>query len=116
MNFYFHLKAVVIMAVSLDPDSSVSDDDSAMYRRLSERVSAAAEDETLAAMFSGALADDEADAGCMTGLVPKSDLELVREMVRDEAQDDDGLLKWDAPKKKSVIDIDAETGRLSNAW
>ena len=95
------------------PDSSVSDDDSAMYRRLSERVSAAAEDETLAAMFSGALAD-EVDANCMTGLVPKSDLELVREMVRDEAQND-GLLKWDAPKKKSVIDIDAETGRLSNA-
>lgn len=86
-----------------------------MYRRLSERVSAAAEDETLAAMFSGTLAD-EVDANCMTGLVPKSDLELVREMVRDEAQDDnDGLLKWDAPKKKSVIDIDAETGRLSSA-
>ena len=102
------------MQLSHDPDSSVSDDDSAMYRRLSERVSAAAEDETLAAMFSGALAD-EVDANCMTGLVPKSDLELVREMVRDEAQDDDGLLKWDAPKKKSVIDIDAETGRLSNA-
>ena len=83
-----------------------------MYRRLSERVSAAAEDETLAAMFSGALADE--DASCMTGLVPKSDLELVREMVRDVA-DDDELLKWEAPRKKSVIDIDAETGRLSNA-
>ena len=100
------------MQLSHDPDSSVSDDDSAMYRRLSERVSAAAEDETLAAMFSGALADE--DASCMTGLVPKSDLELVREMVRDVA-DDDELLKWEAPRKKSVIDIDAETGRLSNA-
>ena len=100
------------MHLSLHPDSSVSDDDdSAMYRRLSERVSAAAEDETLAAMFSGALADE--DASCMTGLVPKSDLELVREMVREEVQDD-GLLKWDAPRKKSVIDIDSETQRLSN--
>ena len=95
------------------------DDDSAMYRRLSERVSAAAGDETLAAMFSGALAEE--DANSMTGLVPKSDLELVREMVqpRDaqdevEEEEEDGLLKWDAPRKKNVIDIDDETGKLLN--
>ena len=86
-----------------------------MYRRLSERVSAAAEDETLAAMFSGALAEE--DGNSMTGLVPKSDLELVREMVQPrDAQDEveDGLLKWDAPRKKNVIDIDDETGKLLN--
>ena len=86
-----------------------------MYRRLSERVSAAAEDETLAAMFSGALAEE--DANSITGLVPKSDLELVREMVQPrDAQDEveDGLLKWDAPRKKNVIDIDDETGKLLN--
>ena len=53
-----------------------------MYRRLSERVSAAAEDETLAAMFSGALIAEKEDANSMTGLVPQSDLELVREMVQ----------------------------------
>ena len=53
-----------------------------MYRRLSERVSAAAEDETLAAMFSGALITEDKDANSMTGLVPQSDLELVREMVQ----------------------------------
>ena len=89
-----------------------------MYRRLSERVSAAAEDETLAAMFSGALAEE--DANSMTGLVPKCDLELVREMVQPpDAQDEveeeeEGLLKWDAPRKKNVIDIDDETGKLLN--
>ena len=83
-----------------------------MYRRLSERVSAAAEDETLAAMFSGALAED---ASSMTGLVPKSDLELVREMVQDKEEEEGGLLKWDAPRKKNVIDIDDETGKLLSA-
>ena len=88
-----------------------------MYRRLSERVSAAAEDETLAAMFSGALAEE--DANSMTGLVPKSDLELVREMVQprdeqNEVEEEEGLLKWDAPRKKNVIDIDDETGKLLN--
>ena len=88
-----------------------------MYRRLSERVSAAAEDETLAAMFSGALAEE--DANSMTGLVPKSDFELVREMVQprdaqDEVEEEEGLLKWDAPRKKNVIDIDDETGKLLN--
>ena len=90
-----------------------------MYRRLSERVSAAAEDETLAAMFSGALIAEEEDANSMTGLVPQSDLELVREMVQprdaqDEVEEEDGLLKWDAPRKKNVIDIDDETGKLLN--
>ena len=83
-----------------------------MYRRLSERVSAAAEDETLAAMFSCALAED---ASSMTGLVPKSDLELVREMVHDKEEEEGGLLKWDAPRKKNVIDIDDETGKLLSA-
>ena len=88
-----------------------------MYRRLSERVSAAAGDETLAAMFSGALAEE--DANSMTGLVPKSDLELVREMVQprdeqNEVEEEEGLLKWDAPRKKNVIDIDDETGKLLN--
>ena len=85
-----------------------------MYRRLSERVSAAAEDETLAAMFSGALAEE--DANSMTGLVPKSDLELVRELVQ-ESQDEveEGLQKWDAPRRKNVIDIDDETVKLLNS-
>ena len=87
-----------------------------MYRRLSERVSAAAEDETLAAMFSGALIAEEEDANSMTGLVPQSDLELVREMVQPQVEvEDDGLLKWDAPRRKNVIDIDHETGKLFNA-
>ena len=96
-----------------DPDDRDRDDDSAMYKRLSERVSAAAEDETLAEMFSGSLTKE--DAHSMTGLVPKSQIELVREMVQpqeEEEEEEDGLLKWDSPRKKDVIDIDDETGKL----
>ena len=98
-----------------DPDDRV--DDSAMYKRLSERLSAAAEDETLAEMFSGTLTKEDAHA--MTGLVPKSELELVREMVqpqkKEEEEEEDGLLKWGSPRKKNVIDIDDETGKLLHA-
>ena len=35
--------------------------------------------------------------------------------AQDEVEEkDDGLLKWDAPRRKNVIDIDDETGKLLN--